>query len=154
MKNDKKQLRKTRSDCIIAQKKMREIVLNKIKGNEVLTINEIDIWMETVADALMTWGKNTKAYIDLPYVKIPFGSVHTFALRFMDWGNPAIVIHENKDYKFQIKELWKLLYEYMLLTFPNALDEALHISKESEERERWGSYEFSAKKSMESPTSY
>lgn len=150
MNNNEKshQERKTRSDCIIAQKRMKEIVQKKMKNNEVLTINECEKWMDIVADALMTWGKNIKVYINLPTINIPFNSVHTFALYFMDWGNPVIIKYKNINYKFEIKKLWELLYKYMLEIFPYCADEALHISKEAEEREQWSSYAFSAKKKL------
>lgn len=150
MKNDKekKQIRKTRHDSLSAQKKMRKIVKTKIKDGTGLSEKELEDWDITIADALMSWGKTTKVYYDLPSVRISFGSVHTFALKMMDYTNPVKIKYEGNIYTFQIKILWELLYKYMLDVFPCALDEALHISKEAEEREEWSGYDFSAKKEV------
>ena len=154
MNDKKKQLRKTRFDSLNAQKRMRKIVLDKIQHNTPLASCEKDDWMDIVADALLTWGKNIKAYVKKQGVRIPLGSVHTFALYFLDWDNPVPLEHMGDKYKCEIKELWELLYKYMLEIFPYALDEALHISKEDEEREERSSYGFTHRKSLESPDTY
>jgi len=139
-----KQIRKTRHDVLIAQKTMRTIVLEKIRTNTVLELNRHDEWMDICADALMHWGKITKAYINLPGERIHLGSVHTFALKMMDYSQPVVI---NK-YKFEIKKLWEILYKHMLDVFPCALDEALHISKEDEERIEMGNAVFSSDRSL------
>ena len=44
-----------------------------------------------------------------------------------------------------IGELWQFLYDKFLYYFPQACSEALHISAESVERPKQGSYKFSSK---------
>lgn len=152
MKKDDKnnQVRLTFEDVLRNQNKMREIVKAKIVNNDVLHDEEIKNWMHICAYALMTWGKTIHAYIDLPTVRIPIGCVHTFALSFMDWKNKKIIIeYKHIDYSFEISILWKNLYEYMMHIFPKALDEALHISREAEEREPSGSFGFSSSRNLE-----
>lgn len=143
------QVRKTREDVKVAQKKMREIVKSKIKNNDILHDEEYENWMDLCADALMSWGKNVKVNIDTATATIHLGSVHTFALRFMDWDTSLIFVnYKNKKYSIKIKQLWKYLYDYMLQVFPLSLDEALHISKEADERQHSSSYSFSADKKL------
>ena len=44
-----------------------------------------------------------------------------------------------------IAELWRFLYDKFLYLFPQACAEALHLSAESVERARMGTFKFSAK---------
>ncbi len=126
-----KQIRKTRYDVLTAQKRIRTIIKQKKQTGTLLTKKELEEWETLCADSLMSWGKNTKAYLDLPSETIYLGSVHTFALKMMDQTNPAQI----KNHTIQLKTLWNLLYDYILEVFPCSLDEALHISKESHEYE-------------------
>lgn len=144
------QIRRTHKDTKNAQKKMRNMIQNKIFNNEILKPTEYDEWIDLVADAFLSIGIDKKVYYNKPTVRICFGTVHTFALRFIDWKNPAEYVYDKNKYVFDIKELWELLYENCLELFPFALADAIHMSKESEEREKWSSYEFSSKKNMES----
>jgi hypothetical protein len=145
------QIRKTHDDVLRQQHTMRELVKKKINNNDVLHHNEYETWMRTVSYALMSWGKNTKAFYETPLHCFHLGSVHTFALRFLDWDNPIVLLSNGckKKYKVEIKMLWSVLYEYMMQVFPLALDEAIHMSKESEKHERSGSFQFSASKKIE-----
>lgn len=147
-KEKNKQLRKTRYDSLSAQKRMRKIVKQKIIDGTCLTTNELDVWEDTIADALMTWGKIMKVYYNFPNSNICFGSIHTFALKLMDYNQKVTIKDKDKEYTFEIKDLWKLLYKYMLEVFPLVLDEALHISSEDYERESTDGYLFSAKSEM------
>lgn len=149
-KDDKrKQIRKTREDTIYAQNELRQLINRKIKSNGGLNSFEKGRWMRLLADALVSWGKTTKVYYDMPGTRIPLGSVHTFGLKFLDWDNPVDIEHDGIVYRFQICALWRTLYKYVLIVFPMAIDEALHISKESEEYEPWSGFDFSSRKSLE-----
>lgn len=148
--NDKKkQLRKTHYDTQTCQKKLRNIVKEKIEKNTILTDRECVEWDELIANSLLSEGVKKQVYYDTPVLRICFGSVHTFALRFLDWGDPAIFRYNGEGYKFSIKTLWELLYEHLLTLFPFALGDAVHMSKESEERDQWDSYDFSSKKDLD-----
>jgi hypothetical protein len=148
----KRQIRKTHQDTKTAQNKMRNIIKNKIYNDTTLIPEEYNEWVDLVADSLLSVGVDKKVYYDKPEVRICFGSVHTFALRFIDWKNPVHFVYNKKEYVFQIKTLWMLLYENCLELFPYALADAIHMSKESEEHERWEGYEFSSKESLDHPT--
>ena len=144
----KKQLRKTHYDTQICQKKLRNIVKEKIEKNEKLTEEECKGWDELIANSFLSVGMDKTVYYDTPTLRICFGSAHTFALRFLDWGNPAVFKYEKQKYRFEIKCLWELLYEHCLELFPLALADAIRMSKESEEREKWDSYGFSSKSEL------
>ena len=145
----KKQLRRTHYDTQICQKKLRNIVKEKIKKNEKLTEEECKKWNELTANSFLSVGMDKTVYLDTPTLKICFGSVHTFALRFLDWGNPVVFTYQERKCTFEIKCLWKLLYEHCLELFPLALADAIRMSRESEEREKWDSYGFSSKSELE-----
>ena len=152
-KNDdnykKKQVRKTHYDTLMYQKKLRKIIKDKIKNDDLLTDKECDEWDEIIAISFSSVGTNKKVFYDTPNIKICFGTIHTFALRFSDWNTKQITYtYKNKPYKFEIRLLWKLLYDYCLELFPYALADAIRMSKESEEHESWDGYSFSSKREL------
>lgn len=144
-----KQIRKTHFDTKNIQKKLRELIKNKIDNNLPLTNEEKDEWDVLIADAFLSVGTDKKVFVNRPATRIAFGSAHTFALRFWDWGNPVVYKYNGGTYTFQIKELWELLYDCCLELFPYALADAVHMSKESEEREPWKPASFSSSKKLE-----
>jgi len=147
---DQDQQRKTYNDVLMYQQKMREIVINKMKHNDVLHEEEKEQWMRTCGYALLIQGMNRKAFFELPLVTIPFGSVHSFSLRFLDWDSVDVVLEFNKKkYTVTIRRLWKLLYSYMLDLFPRSLASAVGMSKESEDIDQWSPYDFQANKKIE-----
>lgn len=148
----KRQIRKTHQDTKVAQNKMRNIIKNKINNNSILSPDEYNEWVDLVADSFLSIGVDKKVYYDKPEIRICFGSAHTFALRFIDWKNPVEYVYNKKKYVFNIKELWGILYENCLELFPYALADAVHMSKESEEYEKWEGYEFTSKKSLDNTT--
>jgi len=150
LKNDdkKKQIRKTHLDTKNAQNKLRKMIKDKIEKNEGLSDTEKDNWYYLIADSFLSRGVDVKIYYNKPGIRLCFGTLHTFALRFLDWGDPVVFVYEGDKYMFSIKEMWKLFYEHCLEAFPYALGEAIHMSKEAEEREEWSGYDFSAKKEL------
>ena len=140
----KKQLRRTFDDTKNAQKQLREMVLSKIKNPTCLTIEEQQKWIELIADSFLSVGIDKKVFIDKPNIRISFGNLHTFALRFLDWDERVVFNYKNQDYQFPIKTLWEILYDGCLEVFPYALADALHMSKETEKREQWEPYSFSS----------
>lgn len=151
MKNNtdqNKQHRRTHEDVLQYQQKMLETVSNKITHNDILNDEEKKSWLKTISYALMSWGVNTQVYMDLPSAKIPFGNVHAFSMHFLTYDKTVTIKYKNKNYTFQIKQLWELLFEYLLNGFGKAEDQAMFISKEAEINEPWFGYEFSSKKPM------
>ena len=145
----KKQIRRTYDDTKKAQAKLRLLILNKIENNIGLTDYEKEIWMDLIADSFMSVGTDQKIYIDKPNIRIFFGTLHTFALRFLDWDTKTVFTYNKHDYVFEICILWKKLYECCLEVFPYALADAIHMSKETEEREQWSPYSFSSEKKLD-----
>jgi hypothetical protein len=144
----KKQLRRTHYDTQTCQKKLRNIVKDKIEKNEILTDKEREEWDELIANSFLSVGVTKTVYYDAALLRICFGSLHTFALRFSDWDDPVIFKYEGEKYSFPIKKLWEIFYDHCLELFPLALADAVRMSKESEEREKWDSYGFSSKREL------
>lgn len=69
--------------------------------------------------------------------------------RVADINTNKVKLRTNRSEKVEIvvdiSELWQYLYDKFLYYFPQACSEALHISAESVERAKQGSYKFSSK---------
>jgi len=145
------QFRKTKEDVRSAQEKLRVYIKSNMRNNTPLSDKQRDEWYGLCSDALFAFGCRKKVSVNLPGVTIPMGSVHSFALRFLDWDESTVVLkHHGQKCTFQIRFLWRLLHEMTIEVFPLSLDEAWHISKESFEPNQHSSYNFSAKKNLQS----
>lgn len=145
----RKQLRRTFDDTKTAQKQLRELILNKIENKNSLTPEEKNIWMDLIANSFLSVGVDQKIYIETPNIRICFGTLHTFALRFLDWDSKVVYTYQKHNYSFDIETLWEKLYSCCLEIFPYALSDALHMSKETEEREQWQPFSFSSNQKLE-----
>ncbi len=150
MNDDKrKQIRRTHHDTLISQKKIRDIIKNKINTNKGLTENEKNEWDLLIGNAFLSVGTDKRVYLDRAEIRIDFGTVHTFALYFIDWEDPVQHEYKKQIYTIPLKTLWEILYKCCLELFPYALADALHMSKEVEEREQWNPFEFSSKRGLQ-----
>lgn len=148
LEHKNKQDRRTHEDVLYYQQRMLDIVSSKIQFNDILNEEEKKDWLKTISYALMSWGVNTKVFYDTPSAKIPFGDVHAFSMHFLTYKKQVKIHYKGNDYMFDIKDLWELLFDYLLNGFGKAEDQAMFISKEASINEQWSGYEFSSKRKL------
>jgi hypothetical protein len=150
MKYDQeKQVRLTLEDALKYQNKLKEKLKILINENRPLGYNEKKIFFEMITKSLLSQGATDSVYFVKNDGWFIFASTQNLAHRLADINSIKIKLITNRPEKVEvivdISELWQFLYDKFLYYFPQACSEALHISAESVERPKQGSYKFSSK---------
>ena len=149
-KNDQgKQIRLTLEDALKYQDRLKEKLKILISENRPLEYNERKHFFEMITKSLLSQGATDPIYFVKEDGWFIFSSAQNLAHRVADINTNEIKLKtnrpENVEVVVDISELWQYLYDKFLFYFPQACSEALHISAESVERAKQGSYKFSSK---------
>lgn len=143
------QVRATFEDTKRNQTKLFSLLRVKIRNNVALSKDEKNEFSSIIANALLSQAWRHCFYNTHDNVRIDLGSTRFFALSLVDVQGSEVDITErrlNKKYRIQISELWNVLYNKCKELSQPALEEAIHMSKESPKREAPTSYGFTAQK--------
>ena len=120
-----------------------------ISENRPLTYPERKTFFEMITKALLSQGCSDPVYLVKNNGWFIFASAQSLAQRLADINTSKIKLKTNRPEKVEvtvdIAELWQFLYDKFLFLYPQACSEALHISAESIERAKQGSYKFSSR---------
>ena len=148
-KPEGKQIRLTLEDALKYQEKLKERLKILISENRPLEHNEKKTFFEMVTKSLLSQGCTEPVYFVKDNGWFIFQSSQTLAHRLADISTNRLKLKTDRPEKVEIiveiSELWQFLYDKFLYYFPQACGEALHISAESVERTKQGSYKFSSK---------
>ena len=143
-----KQIRLTLEDALKYQSMLKENLKILISENRELTYREKKPFFEMITKALLSQGCTEPVYFVKDNGWFIFASAQSMAQRLADLSTNKVKLKTNKPEKIEIvidiSELWSFLYDKFLFLFPQACSEALHISAESIERSKQGSYKFSS----------
>lgn len=144
-----KQIRLTLEDALKYQDKLKEKLKILITENRPLEYNEKKQFFEMISKALLSQGATDPCYFVKDGGWFIFSSAQNLAHRLADINTNKVKLRTNRPEKIEIivdiSELWQYLYDKFLYYYPQACSEALHISAESVERAKQGSYKFSSK---------
>jgi hypothetical protein len=144
-----KQIRLTLEDTLKYQSMLKEKIKLLISENRPLEYNEKKLFFEMLTKGLLSQGCTEPVYFVKDGGWFIFASAQNLAHRLADITTDKVKLSTNKpektDVTVEISVLWSFLYDKFLYLFPQACAEALHISAESIERPRQGSYKFSSK---------
>lgn len=147
--DQEKQIRLTLEDALKYQDKLKEKLKILISENRPLGYKEKKLFFEMLTKALLSQGATDPVYFVKDNGWFIFSSAQNMAHRVADINTNKIKLRTNRPVKVEvvvdISELWQYLYDKFLYYFPQACSEALHISAESVERAKQGSYKFSSK---------
>jgi len=148
-KPEGKQIRLTLEDALKYQDRLKEKLKILISENRPLEHNEKKTFFEMVTKSLLSQGCTEPVYFVKDNGWFIFQSSQTLAHRLADISTNRLKLKTDRPEKVEIiveiSELWQFLYDKFLYYFPQACGEALHISAESVERTKQGSYKFSSK---------
>jgi hypothetical protein len=144
-----KQIRLTLEDALKYQDRLKEKLKILISENRALGYKEKKHFFELLTKALLSQGATNPVYFVKDNGWFIFASAQNMAHRIADLNTNKIKLRTNKPEKVEvtveISELWQFLYDKFLYLFPQACSEALHLSAESVERPKQGSYKFTSK---------
>jgi len=144
-----KQVRLTLEDALKYQDKLKEKLKLLISENRALEYTERKQFFETISKALLSQDASDPVYFVKNNGWFIFASAQNMAQRMADVKASKIKLRTNRPEKVEIvvdiSVLWQFLYDKLLYLFPQACSEAIHISAESIEKPKQGSYKFSAK---------
>jgi hypothetical protein len=144
-----KQVRFTLEDTLRYQDRLKEKLKILISENRPLEYRERKPFFEILTKGLLSQGCTYPVYFVKDDGWFIFASAQNLAQRIADVKTNKLKLKTNRPEKVEIivdiSELWQFLYDKFLFLFPQACSEALHISAESIERPKQGSYKFSSK---------
>ena len=147
--DQEKQVRLTLEDALKYQDKLKEKLKILISENRPLEYKERKPFFEMLTKALLSQGATDPVYFVKDTGWFIFSSAQNMTHRVADIKTNKIKLRtnrpENVEIVVDISELWQYLYDKFLYYFPQACSEALHISAESVERAKQGSFKFSSK---------
>jgi len=143
-----RQTRLTMEDALRYQEKLKERLKILISENRSLEYKEKKPFFEMITKSLLSQGCTDPIYFVKDNGWFIFASAQSMAQRLADLSTNKVRLKTNRPEKVKvivdISELWSFLYDKFLFLFPQACAEALHISAESIERSKQGSYKFSS----------
>ena len=142
------QVRATFEDTKRSQTELFSLLRGKIRNNVSLSFDEKRTFPDLIANALLSQAWRHCYYKTYDNIRIDLGSTRFFALSLLDITGSEVIIKENRTgrkYTIQISELWNILYSKCKELSQPALEEAIHMSKESPKREAPTAYGFSAR---------
>ena len=143
-----KQMRLTLLDSRHNQDLLREKLLELITENKSLELNEKKQFFDMLPKALLSQGTSETVSIVIDGGWFTFASVQNLAHRLADLTTSDVYLRtsrpEQVEITIPIRELWQFLYDKCLYLFPLANAEAIHISAETMEKTKQGSYDFSS----------
>ena len=148
MANKPQQKRRTYIDNINAQKKLKFLIMRKIENNTRLSDSEKQDFLELVFNSVQSYGSALTVYETSDGRKINLGNIDEVADIFIgQQGKQAIIkdLKSGKDFMVSYKDLWICFKRTLLRIFPNARQEAFHMSSEAPVKEEMGSFAFDAK---------
>jgi len=148
-KPEGKQIRLTLEDALKYQAMLKENIKILISENRALTYREKKPFFEMITKSLLSQGCTYPIYFVKDNGWFIFASAQSLTQRLADIKTSKIKLITNRPERIEIvvdiSELWQFLYDKFLFLFPQACAEALHISAESIERAKQGSYKFSSR---------
>lgn len=151
-KPEGKQIRMTLEDTLRYQAELKSLIKTLISENRTLNYKEKKQYFEMITKALLSQGCTDPVYFVKENGWFIFSSVQNFAHRLADLTTNRVKISTNRPERIEvtldISELWVFLYDKFLYLFPQSCAEALHLSAESVERLKQGSYKFSSKEDL------
>ena len=142
-----KQIRLTLEDTLKYQDRLKENLKILISENRPLEYTEKKLFFEMLTKGLLSQGCTDPVYFVKDNGWFIFASAQNLAQRLADVKTSKLKLKTNRPEKIEItveiSELWQFLY-----LFPQACSEALHLSAESVERPKQGTYKFSAKEEL------
>ena len=143
------QIRATFEDVKNHQAALFGLLRKKIRHNEPLSKEEKKDFASLLANAILSQGWRHCHYVTKDNIRINLGSTRYFALTLLDIDTTEAVITDSRirrKYRVEISELWNILYNKCKELSQPALEEAIHMSKETQKREMPTAYDFSAQK--------
>ena len=143
------QKRRTYIDNINAQKKLKKLAIRKIENDTRLSDEEKETFLEDVFNAVQSYGSAKTIYETPDGRKINLGNIDEVADIFIGQQGKLAEIRDIKSgvsYVVSYRDLWICFKRTLLRIFPNARQEAFHMSSEAPVREEIGAYEFDAEK--------
>jgi hypothetical protein len=148
-----KQIRLTLEDALKYQENLKQKLKLLISENRALKYTERKQFFELLTKALLSQGATDPCYFVYNQGWFIFESVQTLAHRIADLNTNKVRLKTTRPKQVEIVlpigELWSFLYRKMLYLFPQASAEAIHISAESVEKPKQGSYKFSSRGDLE-----
>lgn len=150
--DQEKQVRLTLEDTLRNQASLKEKLKQLISENRALEYKEKKQFFETITKGLLSQGCTDPVYFVKDSGWFVFESAQTLAHRIADISTGKVKLITNRPEKVEvvlnISELWSFLYDKFLFLFPQSCAEALHLSAESIERPKQGSFKFSSKEDL------
>jgi hypothetical protein len=149
MTTERLQVRATFEDTKKHQTDLFGLLRKKIRLNEPLTEEEKKTFPDLVANALLSQSWRHCYYTTNDNIIINLGSTRYFSLTLLDIDTKEVIITERRlarEYVVEIGDLWNILYDKCKELSQPALEEAIHMSKESPKREAPTSFDFIARK--------
>lgn len=144
-----KQIRLTLEDALSYQDRLKEKLKLLVSENRPLSFKEKKPFFEMITKSLLSQGATDPVYFVKNDGWFIFSSAQNMAHRVADLKTNKVKLKTNRPEKTEaivdISELWRFLYNRFLYLFPQACGEALHLSAESVEKPKQGSYKFSSK---------
>ena len=144
-----KQIRLTLEDTLKYQSLLKENLKILISENRPLEYSEKKPFFEMLTKGLLSQGCTDPVYFVKDGGWFIFASAQNLAHRLADISTSKIILSTNRPEKTEVTvdigELWQFLYDKFLYLFPQSCAEALHLSAESIERPKQGTYRFSSK---------
>ena len=144
-----RQIRLTLEDTLKFQNLLKEKIKILISENRPLEYIEKKPYFEMLTKSLLSQGCTDPVYFVKDGGWFIFASTQNLAQRVADISTKKVKLSTNKPEKTEvtvdISDLWSFLYDKFLYLMPQACAEALHLSAESIEKPRQGSYKFSSK---------
>lgn len=148
-KPEGRQLRMTLEDTLYFQDHLKQLLKILISENRPLQLQERKPFFEMITKALLSQGATDPIYFVKDNGWFIFSSAQNLAHRLADMHTKQIKMRTDRPEQVEtivsISELWQFLYDKFLYLFPQACAEALHLSAESVERPKQGTFKFSAK---------
>ena len=141
------QRRRTYIDNINAQKKLKQLIMRKINNNAGLSDIEKKDFLDDVFNAVQSYGSTLTVFDLANGRKINLGIIGEVADIFLGQQGSYATIKDTKsgnDFVVEYKDLWVCFKRTLLRIFPNARQEAFHMSSESPVKEEMTSYSFDA----------
>lgn len=150
-----RQQRRTHLDTIEFQGEMFKFVKNKIEGDVGFIKDEEESYefFVLLSNSLLGQGPISQIIpqFEIGNVILPVGSdVHHFALQLMNVRSEEVVLQfHGRTFVVSVRDLWKCLWKYMLVLFPRAQTEALHMSREEwKYKKRTSGFEFNPEEKL------
>ena len=144
-----RQIRLTLEDALRFQDRLKEQLKLLISENRPLEYKERKLFFEMLTKGLLSQGCTDPVYFVRDDGWFMFASVQNLAQRLADVKTRRVRLRTNRpetvEVVVDIGELWRFLYDKFLFLFPQACSEALHLSAESIERQKQGSFKFSSR---------